>query len=171
MDYIKSKQRIEALSPLLEYFEPKASSDMNVEEVIKKAFNAFLDTPFSDFCAEREKATPANPSEKHVDVEYEKQEEKIVTADDFINKDEKEKPNICLHSIINFQKAMQVASGGSLSMDVLCYDEMGHLGQVKVVTQVLYVIEELSENHLVCRTVKKAESGGPVTKIGLLISS
>jgi hypothetical protein len=246
MDYIKSKQQIEAIEPLIEYFKPRVTidpSDMikNVfskdgfKDLIGKIFGSMADNPidkgeqgqsekrvdieydegnekktdsiikyleqeikrhdeFADEYHDRTASAKADVlrkvlefinstmaddpidkkdqgrSEKHVDVEYEKQEEKIVTSDVFTNKDEKEKPNICLHSIMNLQNAMHSESGGSLSMDVLCYDEMGNLGLAQVVTQVLYVIEQIGK-HVVCRMVGKAESGSLVTKNGLLISA
>ncbi len=157
MCQVRDRKRIKALSPLLEYLKPKSpktsQEEINEmirmgEEFIKKTYGSMADDPIE--------RGDQGQFEKRIEIESE---------------DNEEKPDITASSVINLQKAMDEESGGSLSMDVLCYDDTAHLGLVKTVRQILYTREKISDNYFVCRIVEKQEAVGPVVKCGLLISS
>lgn len=88
MDYIKHKQQTEAIESLVEYFKPKVVQDLvhtkqSIKDVIESdGWKEFSSKTFGSMTYDPIDGGDQGQFEKRVDVEYEKQDEKLVTSDD-----------------------------------------------------------------------------------------
>jgi hypothetical protein len=149
MDYIQSKQRIEATSNMAElareYLKPKPAV----------TYGELTDNFIKSMAT---------------DSAYKQHEERLINSDDFLDEEPAETPDVTKSSVEMLKRALTDESGDSVTMEVLCYDDVAGLKKVTSVVQVLFVREHIADNYYVIRIVTEARPGDSVTKCGLLIS-